>query len=256
MKHQGALGNSFISAFIGGVIVFVALLVILPRMPQITAPIIIGALKDDPQTLAQILEMARSAQQQLDDKQLLDGVTLSPELLLDTTHAIVKSGADFSAEQAIYIVEYGDYFCSVCKIAHGEVATLLQRQTDLQWIYHHLPIMNPLSPQAALKVMSAGDKASELHDRLFATTGKHNQESLDKMTQGLDLPIAQPETMMQLQQAVQYNVELAEKLGVIGTPAFVLMAKDGTGKWVIDAMAGWPPLSQVQERLSALRNQL
>lgn len=83
------------------------------------------------------------------------------------------------ADAPVTLVEYGDYECPYCRMAHPIVASILRQMGDtLRFAYHHFPLtrLHPHAEHAAEMAEAAGDRGKfwPMHDLLF-----QNQHALD-----------------------------------------------------------------------------
>jgi protein-disulfide isomerase len=83
------------------------------------------------------------------------------------------------ADAPVTLLEYGDYECPYCEVAHPIVASLLQQMGDtLRFVYRHFPLTR-LHPHAehAAEMAEAGEDRGKfwpMHNLLF-----QNQHALD-----------------------------------------------------------------------------
>jgi protein-disulfide isomerase len=94
----------------------------------------------------------------------------------------------------------------------------------------------------AAKSQLTGDKPYEFHTRLMERRGQANGESAKAVAKEMGLDMARLETDLknsEVDATLQENMELGEKLGINGTPGFVI------GNEVIAGAVGAEPLKQV-----------
>jgi protein-disulfide isomerase len=83
------------------------------------------------------------------------------------------------ADAPVTLVEYGDYECPYCGMAHPIVASILQRMGDsIRFAYRHFPLtqVHPHAQHAAEMAEAAGSRGEfwRMHDTLF-----QNQDALE-----------------------------------------------------------------------------
>ena len=83
------------------------------------------------------------------------------------------------ADAPVTLVEYGDYECPYCGMAHPIVASILRQMGDtLQFAYRHFPLtrLHPHAEHAAEMAEAAGDRGKfwPMHNLLF-----QNQHALE-----------------------------------------------------------------------------
>ncbi len=86
------------------------------------------------------------------------------------------------ADAPVTLVEYGDYQCPFCGMAHPIVGELLHRRPDaVRFAFRHFPLKNlhPFAEMAAEAAEAAGAKHRfwQMHDWLY-----EHQDELDAMT--------------------------------------------------------------------------
>jgi protein-disulfide isomerase len=83
------------------------------------------------------------------------------------------------ADAPVTLVEYGDYECPHCGMAHPIVASIIRRMGDsLRFVYRHFPLtrLHPHAEHAAEMAEAAGNRGKfwPMHNLLF-----ENQQALD-----------------------------------------------------------------------------
>ncbi len=139
----------------------------------------------------------------------------------------------------VTLVEFFDYQCSHCKQMGPVIEGLLKSNKNLRVIYKEFPIFGKTSEvasRAALAAASQG-KYEALHQALLKVT-KHVDEALVLETAksvGIDTDKLKKEMDSQaVTDILTANRELAEKLHLMGTPAFVV-ASTPNGQFKADS---------------------
>jgi protein-disulfide isomerase len=127
----------------------------------------------------------------------------------------------------VTVVEFFDYRCGFCKSALPTVQQLLREDPKVRVVYKELPILGPdslLASRAALAARTQG-KYAALHDALMAAREPLTRPAILDIARRagldaarLDKDMEAPEILAQIQR----NHALAEKIGISGTPAFVI----------------------------------
>ncbi|MDB5650644.1 MAG: hypothetical protein JWL62_2164 [Hyphomicrobiales bacterium] len=126
----------------------------------------------------------------------------------------------------VTVVEYGDYQCPHCAMAHPVVVSLRQQLGPaLCFVFRHFPLTE--AEPAAESAEFAGDHGRfwEMHDGLF-----ENQDRLDlllmlDLARALHLPSAELKAAVATQKyrpTIQSNFIGGVRSGVNGTPAFFI----------------------------------
>jgi protein-disulfide isomerase len=193
----------------------------------------------------------------LDEKQIIDFVrdylTKNPEILVEMTNELDKRQKEQQAEQqqkvisdnadAIFrsplaytagnpngdvtVVEFFDYNCGFCRRALPEVVKLVGSDDKVRVVFKELPIFGDESEAAARVALAAGKQGKyfELHQKLFTEPGKADKEKALRIAGELGLDVAQLEKDMadpEIQKSLDEAKELAQKLGLQGTPLYLI----------------------------------
>lgn len=130
----------------------------------------------------------------------------------------------------VTLVEFMDYNCGYCKRAMDDVRALVKEDPKLKVVIKDFPILGPDSVEAsrvALAVRSQlqGAKYFDFHTKLMGVKGRINGAKALEIAKesGADIErvkkeIDAPSTRM----AIEDTVALGDRLGLTGTPAFIL----------------------------------
>jgi protein-disulfide isomerase len=178
------------------------------------------------------LELKQQASVQAKAEKVIPAV--SKELLNDSTSPVAGN-----PKGAVSIVEFFDYQCPHCKVMAKEIDGLLASDHNVRIVYKELPIFGADSEFAAKAALAAQRQGKFLvfHNALLNAPGRlNNQIVLDiAKSVGLDLNTLQAQMNMPEYSTELKNVALlAQKLGINGTPGFVVLSvkKDGKTKSV------------------------
>ncbi|HEY0276615.1 MAG TPA: DsbA family protein [Paenirhodobacter sp.] len=146
----------------------------------------------------------------------------------------------------ITIVEFMDYKCGYCKKAYPDVTKLLKSDGNIRFVVKEFPILGPQSELGARFAVAvrqvAGDAAYEqVHDALMTTRGDLTPDALKRMAKAQKLDADAIMTRMdspEVTAVLQKNMELAQKMTINGTPAFVI------GN---DMLRGYAPFDAMQQ---------
>jgi protein-disulfide isomerase len=127
-------------------------------------------------------------------------------------------------------VEFSDFQCPFCQRADPVLKEIEARYPkDVRIVYRHLPL-DSLHPRARASAEAAacaadGNKFWEFHDQLFANTRALGDEDLRKYAAAVGLePTSFDECVRTRKHAatVEADAQEARRIGVTGTPAFVV----------------------------------
>ena len=127
------------------------------------------------------------------------------------------------------IVEFLDYNCSYCKKVHMDIKKLLGESKDFQVIYKNFPILSDNSVVLAKYAIVISEidhkKFVQFHNEILATKGIVKDPDLDKILKKINLKkenLVQRLNEASIEKKLQSDIELAQKLGLRGTPAFII----------------------------------
>jgi protein-disulfide isomerase len=127
----------------------------------------------------------------------------------------------------VTVVEFFDYRCAYCKRAETTVLKLLAEHPDVRVIFKEFPFLGPESSLAAKASLAAAGQGAYLkfHQALMALSGPITMNAIEELAGKLGLNVAKLKVAMEspeVQLILARNRELGIKLGVNGTPAFVV----------------------------------
>ncbi|MBS0359062.1 MAG: DsbA family protein [Proteobacteria bacterium] len=137
----------------------------------------------------------------------------------------------------VSVVEFFDYQCVHCKKMSPIVAKLTDKDGNLKVVMKQLPIFGENSEFAAKAALAAEKqgKFKAFHEALMAQSEPLTQESVMKIAQSVGLNVDQLKKDMNgssVQDQLKQNLDLAKKLGLMGTPAFVVVGEKGKSFFV------------------------
>ncbi|GAB4391867.1 MAG: DsbA family protein [Gammaproteobacteria bacterium] len=127
----------------------------------------------------------------------------------------------------VVMVEFFDYQCKYCKSIAPVVRDLQQQDKNLRVVYKQFPIFGPESEYAARAALAAAKQGYFLafHEALMQYNGRLTKKEVLQQAKkvGINInklqrDIASPQVAKELEE----NNSLAENLGLIGTPAFIV----------------------------------
>ena len=144
-------------------------------------------------------------------------------------------------------MEFFDYNCGYCKKALADVRTLAKNDPKLRIVLKDFPVLGPDSVEAsrvglAVKNQLQGEKLLDYHVKLMDSRGRVNGEKALSVAKDMGLDVARLQKEMagpEVRVAIEENAGLGDKLGLTGTPAFIV------GEEVIPGAVGLDPLKRV-----------
>ncbi|MCL7465421.1 DsbA family protein [Phaeovulum sp. NW3] len=192
-----------------------------------------------------VLEQRQVAAEAENDKVL---VQTNAEDIFNDSHSWVGG----NPEGDVTVVEFIDYRCSYCRKAHDEVAALLAKDPGIRFVVKEFPILgqqSELSSRFAVAVKQlAGDEVyKQAHDALISFRGDITLESLTRLAKDLGQdpdPILQRMNEEAVTAVLRANHQLAERMRISGTPAFVIGG---------DLLRGYAPVAAMQRMIAEQR---
>ncbi|MFI7349244.1 Na+/H+ antiporter NhaA [Streptomyces sp. NPDC049936] len=158
---------------------------------------------------------------------------------VDERHDHVRGPAD----AAVTLVEYGDFECPYCGQAEGVVRDLLGSETDVRYVWRHLPLtdVHP-NAQAAAEASEAAARQGrfwDMHDLLMDRQDELGERDLLRHARelGLDMEVFREDLARRRgARRVAEDVDSADLSGVSGTPTFFVNGRRHRGAFDIDAL--------------------
>ncbi len=165
-------------------------------------------------------EMMRQQQQQAGEN-----IKKFDKELRDTKYAGV-----LNPKGTIDIIEFYDYNCGYCKISSRNIDELLKNRKDVRVILRAIPILSEASRYATevgmAILISQPTKYPDYHRALMGGSARSKQE-VNKAVESIGLKMSKINTVLsrnksEIDAAINNNLELAGKIGINGTPAFII----------------------------------
>ena len=130
----------------------------------------------------------------------------------------------------VTMVEFIDYKCTYCKKAYEVVDEVLKSDAKIRFVVKEFPILSDQSVLAARFAVAtrqvAGDAAYEkVHDALMAVRGDITLDSLQRLAEAQKIDAKAVLAQMNSEEVtavLRTNAQLAERMAIAGTPAFVV----------------------------------
>jgi protein-disulfide isomerase len=140
---------------------------------------------------------------------------------------------------SVTLVEYGDYQCPYCRIAHAVVNTMQTQMEDrLRFVFRHFPIstVHPHAQTAAEAAEAAGSQRLfwQMHSTLFAAEAPLTNGVLAAAAAavGLNVPSFQEDLRRHTYlPRIREDFMTGVRSGVNGTPAFYINSTRYDGAW-------------------------
>jgi protein-disulfide isomerase len=132
-----------------------------------------------------------------------------------------------NANGDVPVIEFFDYNCGYCKKAFSDIAKLVDKDKKVRVIMKEFPILSKGSEEAAKVALAAKmqGKYWEFHRALLQSQGQANEATSLKVAEKLGLDMARLKKDMasaEVQKEIDATRELATKMGIQGTPHFIV----------------------------------
>ena len=136
-------------------------------------------------------------------------------------------------EGKVTLVEFSDYACGFCRQSTADVEHLIATNPDLKVVVREYPILTPESADAARMALAAAQqgKFAAFHQAMFAN-GPPSAETIDAAAERAGVDLARARGAIeggQFEAQLQGNLQLAQALGLNGTPSWVVGEQALTG---------------------------
>lgn len=154
----------------------------------------------------------------------------------------------------VTVVEFFDYTCGYCKLAHDVIDKLTKSDKKVRIIYKEFPIMGPASEELSIVSLAVNmtDPAAygKFHAALMKSKTVRTKEAAINLAKSLGINKSKLEKTIKTQrdkidEIISNNRTLGQTIGIRGTPGFVIEEELVPGFIDFDAM---------KAKVSAARN--
>ncbi|UIJ73663.1 DsbA family protein [Aurantimonas sp. HBX-1] len=132
-------------------------------------------------------------------------------------------------EGDVTLVEFFDYNCGYCKQALADMDALIAADPGIRFVLKEIPVLGPQSLAASRVSLAvrevAPERYAEFHRALLGSRGVADEAAAIRVAEDLGLDAAEVRTAMAspaVAAALAESNQLAEGLGINGTPSYVL----------------------------------
>lgn len=141
-------------------------------------------------------------------------------------------------EGDVTVVEFFDYNCGYCKRALADVVDLVEEDKNLRVVFKEVPILAESSREAARWALASKKQGKyfEYHVKLMENRGQLDAGRLESLAKSVGLDVAKlkkDKDSEAVNKVIQDNLDLMRRLGIRGTPSFVIgdeLARGYVGK--------------------------
>lgn len=243
----------------------------------LTASLISPALMADDNTASSL----SGPQKKEIEKVVHDYLVANPEVLLEASQALQQKQQHNMQQQAqsaikdntdqlfqgkmtvagnpkgnVTVVEFFDYQCIHCKKMSPVINSLIKKDSDLRVVYKEFPIFGKSSELASKAALAAGmqNKYQAMHNALINIDKRLNDKIVMDTAKSLNLDMKKFKVDLDskaVTEALEANRALAEKLHLMGTPAFIVASTPG-GQFKAGSEPSFIPGAASEESLQEL----
>ena len=194
-----------------------------PEFQRAVEQVVEDYLRSHPEVIEQSLQILQAQRQEEEQERTRQMITTKQdELLHDPTSPV--SG---NPKGDITLVEFFDYRCGFCKRVAGAVTQLQEDDPKVRVVYKDYPILGKTSELASRAALASKIQGKHLafHEALLATEDELTPESIFSIASEVGLDTEQLKKDMQapaITVTIGRNRELAQSLGINGTPGFIV----------------------------------
>jgi len=182
-------------------------------------------LRKNPEIILEAIEVLRQRERAGQQNQAQRNLVSSRDQLLNDPSSPIGG----NPKGDVTIVEFFDYRCHFCKQVFPSIQSLLKQDKNLRYVFKEFPILSPesqIAARAALVVWKhQKDKYFEFHTELMRSHGSLSERRILRMAEsvGANVDLIKKEmNSTEISEILQRNFDLAQRLGVTGTPGFVI----------------------------------
>ncbi|MEO3430751.1 DsbA family protein [Pelagibius sp. CAU 1746] len=180
-------------------------------------------LLEHPEVIVESLQSFERRQQEAETQRQREALIAEAETLTNDPQAPVLG----NPEGDVTLVEFFDYRCPYCKRMTGILAELMESDPQLRVVMKEFPILSQESVMAAKAALAAErqGKYEAFHFALMEDGGGFTEDEIMAVADSVGLDEARLRADMQdpaIEAALRLNHATAEKIGITGTPAFIV----------------------------------
>ena len=177
----------------------------------------------NPDVLREAFEALEQQQQIAQQEESRSRIKEHAEMLFRSERGYVYG----NAEGNVTLVEFFDYNCGYCKRSLSDVMTLMDTDGNLKLVLKEFPILGPGSVYAARAAIASKKQGKywEFHLALMQSQGAVDENLVIQIAGEVGLDIDKLKADMddpEVSATINESMELANAIGINGTPAFII----------------------------------
>jgi protein-disulfide isomerase len=195
-------------------------------------------LTKNPQVIVESFVKAREAEQ-LNEQQKAESAIEENRAEIESSD---KSPTAGNPNGDVVLVAFHDYNCGFCKRSVPDVVEILNTDKNVKFVIKEFPILGDLSVEKAKASEAVNKVAPEKWFSFYQELSKKSPQSIEGVLEvaaslGVNPELIRSEMKSEdIQNKVNDNLALGQKVGVRGTPAFIIGGKFVNGAIGLDNM--------------------
>ena len=179
-------------------------------------------LMENPNVILESVQAAQAREQEQREQRAQDQIAKFEDYFKDPSlPSLGRPSAD------VTIVEFFDYNCGYCKRALPDVEKIHAKDDNVRFVFMEMPILSQSSRAAAQWALAAHNQGKyfEYHAALMNHRGAKNENELTKMAEKIGLDIDRMKSDVaskELNDTLNKSIDVGRKIGISGTPAFII----------------------------------
>jgi len=178
----------------------------------------------NPEILNEMLSELKSREDAGADKKAKDAIAGNRDMLLNDGYSYVAGNPNAD----VTVVQFFDYRCGYCKKVRDDVVEVIGADSNLRVVFKEFPILGAKSVEASRAAIASrkqgDDKYWALHNAMLGADSL-DSEAIYDIAAGLGIDVAKLKEDMkapEVDEIIRKTRDLAELIGVDGTPAFIV----------------------------------
>ncbi|MBC7972939.1 MAG: thioredoxin domain-containing protein [Verrucomicrobia bacterium] len=200
---------------------------------------VLQIIRDNPEAIldaVQVYQRKQQAAQQQEQQAFLQETKTNPKAVIGASPTTgAKAGK-------VLLVEFSDFQCPYCSKAHAILQPFMAKHRDVvTLVYKHFPLtsIHTEAMPAAKAAWAAGQQGQfwAYHDALFTHQEQLGEPFYQATAKALKLDLKRfDRDRANAEAAIQQDIELGKKLGLTGTPFFVMNGETFPGVSTVDEL--------------------
>lgn len=177
-------------------------------------------------------ELIEEMSQALEIKKEAESRVMAQAAIAENAEAIFNAPEDIvlgNPEGDVTVVEFYDYNCGFCKRAMNDMVAMLDKDPNIRFVLKEFPILGPDSLAAHRVAMSfralAPEKYGDFHIEMLGSDIRATEARAIEVAKSFGVDeeaLKQGMNDPAIDQSIRQTYELANALGISGTPSFVI----------------------------------